>query len=420
VLLVALAFIALFSPVTTFYFIPFTQNFATISIFGFNPTKIGVLVWAVVLFFKIPKLNFKGAQCLLILAPFLLWRAVVGREFAFTGFDENYFKAVLYALITCQAVNESKGQYFKLLIGLSLGCMTIFFPFILSSMGLPIQLHSAGGAREGIARIGSVAQDAIGIIWFSSLLSLSTILGVYITYNIYRFENFLTRFKSLITIFMILVILPVISSLMSFGAIAVFILLLCVYLFSLIVLKERKLFAKIVVSLCVVLIAVILFTDVDDKLKGLSTYYLKNVEQGYYLGTRTQGWAHSIESILQHPVLGHKFYSLMDMSEKNYNLDYPAHNIFLDVAKLYGCFGLLLYLLFFFFPVFLMLKAKNFLLLYPFFQNYMMFFLFFFILPFPFYKVFWAFWMFSCIVGLRMKSFHPDYHTKYSRLRAVE
>jgi O-antigen ligase len=279
---------------------------------------------------------------------------------------------------------------------------------VLKSVGIPVELLSAGGARSDIARAGSVGQDAVGIIWFSSLLALSTILGMYITYSSYDFSNFLTKYKSFIIILLIAVILPVISSLMSFGAIAGFLILVAIYMFFLLVFREGKLFAKLIFFLGLGLLATILFTDAGYKISGLYKYYVQDVEQGDYLGTRTQGWSHSLNSILQHPILGGKFHGLMDRSTENYKLEYLSHNIFLDVGKLYGIFGLLMYIIFFFFPVFLMLRAKHFILLYPFFQNHLMFFLFFMTLPFPFYKVFWGFWMFSCLVALRMQHIQAD------------
>jgi hypothetical protein len=138
-----LAAMCYLSPVTGFLFIACSQYLPFPEEASLNPTQLGFLVWLPIVLFRYSRVRLTGLWRLWPVLPCLTWYMFMTGEKLYLP-ENNYFKALCYAVIACQLTNEARGQHLKCLFGLCLGAVLIMSAYWANQAGLPVELSDWG------------------------------------------------------------------------------------------------------------------------------------------------------------------------------------------------------------------------------------------------------------------------------------
>ena len=413
-LLVALALISWTTPITAFFFIACCQTLPFPAESALNPTTIGFIVWPVVALMTSKRIIVRRFSVLGILAPFLVWYAVVGGETeALFSIRSEFLKAGLYALIACHYANAAAGRYLKCLLGLAAGACTVMFAFWAYTAGLPVELAVYSGAMErgGFERIGSARVDSV-MVWPPLLFGTFSIIGIAATMlnvNPKTGSAGLMRWVALAIFFLSI---PPLLSTMTTGAYFGFLLMLIAGVIAVkrsmrgrrLTLNEKHRLVKfgmVPVSLCIIVISLNLF-ETRDRVNGLLLYYSEAREESSMAASRTEVWRYSLRTISRYPIFGVGTHRLMEEIPPGYRARgfYNSHNVFLDYGRSTGVMGMGLIAIFFFYPIRALAKQGRHDLYLPFYLAYFSMFIFWMVLSYIFYKVFWALWILMAMTSL--------------------
>jgi hypothetical protein len=175
-LTVSLAATCYLSPVTGFLFIACSQYLPFPEEASMNPSQIGFLVWLPVILFRYSRICLTGLRRLWPVLPCLAWHMLMTGEKIYLP-DNNYFRALCYAVIACQLTNEARGQYLKCLFGLCLGAILIMSAYWADHAGFHVELSDWGDSREGISRMGGTRADSV-MVWPALLIGIAGLIGL--------------------------------------------------------------------------------------------------------------------------------------------------------------------------------------------------------------------------------------------------
>ncbi len=387
------------SPFTAFYYIAFSQHFPEFVGTSLNMAQIGVIAWVVVLPFQ--KQSFKGARNLFILLPLLFWILLASGTSPVSFALGYYENSIIYALIACQQLNLSKGRYFYCLLGLSLGALAISAGFWLKHLGFPVILSNWGSLRGGMMRVGGVGTDAV-MVWPAVLMGLAGIMGISINYTKLNPKFRMSVFLRWGVLIALLLCVPVLFVTVTNAAYAGLALLMSSYLFMLYRSGLLKRLVPLLAVLCVIFLMMFSFNifRIGDALRATNEGYEAS---GGGVGTRGDVWRYSIKTIEKFPFLGVRGNNAIEVSPPEYahlqQGTWLSHNVFLDYGRAFGIPTILLYITFYYFPLWKMYRSKTIITSAPFLLWYFIVTIFLFVLSFGGYKTIWAFWMITAMFG---------------------
>ena len=420
-LIILLAAICFCSPFTGFFFIgccsvlPFDDPMARENIlasgFGANtaanlgpsPAKIGILVWLVVTIIRYQRYSLKGVSNLWPVLPWLVLIMIITQEFVFTP-NSEYMKALMYSLMACQLANEAKGEYLKALMGLSLGALIMMVAYWGVTVGLPIEISTYGAARGGIERIGSVRADSV-MVWPAILMGLSGILGLSLVLGSRLNPIRTSRWFFILAGGLFVAAIPPMVGTMTHGAYAGMGMLVVGAIAGILyMIKSGKLTGKqtALIGIGTAIVAGIVLwifatnaLDLKTRSVGLFENYESQSADMGMAASRTGVWYDSINTIMEHPLVGIKGSGAKETITTEYAKAgyYLSHNVFLDYGRAIGIPGMLLVMLFFFYPAIKVFQCRNPGRFIPFVMMHFAMFIFWVSLSFQFYKTFWGFWM---------------------------
>jgi O-antigen ligase len=408
-LIYALPGVSYLSPLTSFFFFACSQFVPFPAGSPHNPAQAGVLVWLPVVLLNYHRINLRGWWQMWPVLPWLVWLAILtGQKIYLPGSD--YVKALTYALMACQMVNESRGQYLKCLLGLCFGALLVMTAYWASELGLPVEVNDWGGDREGFARLGSVRADAV-MVWPALLIGLSGLFGTQIAFASRNSPINSPRWLTWGTLALTVASLPPLVSTMSHGAFAGFALVILAVVWALWLAGKGGAFSNPRFRLLLrgiaggIAVAVLLFAldafQLRTKVVSLGTYYQSTASSTGAAASRTGVWHDSINTILKYPLLGIAITGDQEEITSEYaeQGSYLSHNIFLDIGRALGIPGMLFLAFFFFYPALSMLRSRNYIRYLPFLLVHFALLIFWMSLSFTFYKTFWVFWMLATRAG---------------------
>jgi hypothetical protein len=399
-LIALLAMLCWLSPFTGFFFIACAQSLPYPEGAAFNPAQIGALTWLPVALVRYRRINLRGLTALWIFIPFLLWFAVLKWENVFHPRSE-YFKAVIYAVIACQLLNEAKGRYLKCFLGLCIGALMVTNAYWGAMFGLPIELSTWGGYREGFARLGGARADSI-MVWPPTLMGTYGIVGIAFAMAVRNIPRQTTVFLRL-SAFLFLYSIPPLIATMSNAAYLGWSLMGLWLVGLLLHLKHRKLLPShvrrgmvAILFTLILLVGIVYILDVlqvRSRMEALKKNYDEQRRTEGVAASRTGVWYYSFKTITAHPFSGRAFATEPEEGPPGYPQGYFSHNVFLDYGRHAGIPGMILLAWFFFAPFSRLWKRRLFTRYMGFYLAYFAMFLFWMVLSFQFYKTFWALWM---------------------------
>jgi hypothetical protein len=398
------------SPVSGFLFIACSQYLPFPEEAPLNPSQIGFLVWLPVVLFRYSRVRLTGLWRLWPALPCLSWYMLMTGEKLYSP-ENNYFKALCYAVIACQSTNEARGQYLKCLFGLCLGAVLIMSAYWAYQAGLPVELNDWGNSREGIARTGGTRADSV-MVWPALLIGVAGLIGLQLTLGLSRTPRRSPFWLTWLTAIVCIGTFPVLVSTMTYGAVLGFLLLSVgilaafVRIFRAGWVGERLLLQSLTLLVAAVALASVGFTNdffgLRTKVEALHDHYKEEaVEKGTF-GSRNDVWTYSIRTILKYPVFGvSKSHEPEEIApEYSDNPEgYVSHNVFLDYGRYCGIPGIILLAFFFFFPAAKMALSDQWACYIPFLLTYLAIFIFWMSLSYIHYKTFWAFWILAAIAA---------------------
>jgi O-antigen ligase len=416
-LLVILAGVCCLSPVTGFFFIgacsvlPFgdaatNEILRTVGItgeenLGPSPAKIGIIVWFFVTLVRYRRFSLRGITGLWPVLPWLIWFAVLTGEAIWMPQSE-YVKALMYCVMACQLANESKGQFLKCLLGLSLGTLVVMVAYWAATVGLPIEISNYGAEREGIQRIGSVRADAV-MVWPALLMGVAGLLGIQIALATRPHLQSSPRWLTYGSLLLVTATLPPMVSTMTHGAYASYVLLVGAVVWAMWVagnagaFSSRRFKSLLTGFALMVLIVVGLFAfnafQMRTKMLSLAQYYEETSQEVGAAASRTGVWHDSIHTIMTYPLFGIRVTGEQEEVTSGTEGYYLSHNVFMDYGRMVGIPGMLLLAFFFFWPAVKMWQSGNRIRYLPFLLVHFAMLIFWMSLSFQFYKTFWALWM---------------------------
>ena len=416
-LLFVLPIVAFCSPVTGFFFISANQYLPFPPTAILNPAQIGAFLWLPMVLVRYRRLLLSGMGQIWPLILLLTWRYLCRGP----SDEVEFLKDFVYFLMGIQLAHEARGGHVKCLFGLCLGSLLVTSAYWAATLGLPVEMLDWGGSREGFARMGGVRADSV-IAWPPILVGVSGILGMLLAVSLrecqIRPPNW---FKPLGCMFFIASLPPLVATI-CLVAFAGFV---CVVLaFALAFARaqaagafSRRTANRIVggafakrppgspSSLCRGRVP-----DADEDRVAWEVSMRGKAKRkalrppGLWSGKR-------LSSRSTHPIIG----GFAANDEPEILREFSAHNIFLDFGRGGGIAGLLLSVLFFFWPLIRAWPLRETKHL-PFLLVYFAFFIFWMTLPFAGYKSFWGFW------GLMIVAFPPqpkNYGPRPSSRKAV-
>lgn len=400
-LIILMACMCWLSPITGLFYIACAQSLPFPTGAPLNPAQVGVLTWIPVALFRYRGLRFRGLKYLLVYLPYILWLDVLWEENLF-GMNSEHMKALAYAVIACQLVNECGGRFLKCLLGLCLGALMVTNAYWGAVLGLPIQLSDWGGSRQEFARLGGARADSI-MVWPPTLMAAFGVIGVAFS-TLTRRDGGGGRGVKWLAAAVFLLTLPPLITTMSNAAYLGWTLMMSWMVVLVLTLKRRGLVSTSVsrrIGAGVIAVAMVVgmcyhadVLQVRSRLEALRKTYEEQSEEFGFAASRTQVWWASIQSIARHPLTGRAFALDAEDTLAGYEASgFFSHNVFLDAGRLGGVLGTTMLLGFFFFPSVRLwrLGAHDRYMGFYLFQAVL--FLFWMVLSFPFYKTFWAFWM---------------------------
>jgi O-antigen ligase len=401
--------ISYFAPLTSFFFFACSQFLPFPADSPHNPAQAGVLVWLPVILLRYRRVNLRNLPQLWPVLPWLVWFALLTGQAIYLP-SSDYVKALVYSVMACQMVNESRGQYLKCLVGLCFGAILVMTAYWASELGLPVEVSDWGGDREGFARLGSVRADAV-MVWPALLIGLSGLLGTQIAFASRSSPTTSPAWLTYATLLLTVASLPPLVSTMSHGAFGGFALVLLAVIWAMMIAGKGGAFANprfqlllrgyaFGIALVVVLFAMDAF-QLRTKVLSLETYYKETSDKEGAAASRTGVWHDSIHTILKYPLFGIAVTGEQEEITSEYAEagGYLSHNIFLDFGRAIGIPGMLLLAFFFFCPAVTMWKSGDYIRYIPFLLTHFALLIFWMSLSFTFYKTFWAFWMLAAMVA---------------------
>jgi len=418
--------ISYLSPVSGYFFVATTQFLPYPEGARFNPAQIGVLIWLPVVLLRYHRLSLGKLWLLWPVLPWLVWFWALSQEPIYQP-DSEYMKALFYSVIACQLAGEARGQYLKCLLGLCLGALFVMAAYWCYQVGLPVQIQDWGGEREGFIRMGGVRADSV-MLWPTLLIGVSGLLGLQVSLASSRNARATPKWLSPLTAGLIVAALPPLVSTMSHGAYAGSVLVLGSFVWALWLAKKagafsnprfHKLINTVVLAVC--LVAVLFAVDafqLRSKVSSLARYYDETSQDTSAAASRTGVWHDSIHTIMKYPLLGIRVTGDQEEITSEYapQGSYLSHNVFLDFGRAIGIPGMLLLVLFFFWPAIKMWQSRNYIRYLPFLLVHFALLIFWMSLSFPFYKTFWAFWMLMAVAANQSQVRHVF---KQRHVRAV-
>jgi len=414
ILTYALPAISYLSPVTGFFFIACSQFVPFPQGSPHNPAQAGVLVWLPIILLRYRRLNLHEVWRLWPVVPCLLWFMVLTGEAIYFP-NSEYFKALVYSVIACQLVNESRGRYLKCLLGLCLGALLVMTAYWASQFGLPVEINDWGAEREGIARMGSVRADSV-MVWPALLLGISGLLGLQIAFASRRSPRPSPRWITYLTMALCVASLPALVATMCHGALAGLALVVAALIGAGFMAGKEGAFAnarfQILIKWSAAGIAVIIgffvfnAFDLRTKLLTLDDHFMNATEDLGVAASRTGVWHDSINTIMKYPVLGIRVTGDREEITSEYAPlgEYLSHNVFLDYGRAIGIPGMLLVAFFFFYPAVKMWRSDDRVRYLPFLLAHFAMFIFWMSLSYQFYKTFWGLWMLMAMVPTKARS----------------
>lgn len=409
VIIYLLPVVAYFSPMTSFFFFACSQFLPFPAGSPHNPAQSGVLVWLPVILICYHRVNLRGWWRLWPILPWVLWFVMLTGQPIYLP-NSDYVKSLIYALMACQMVNESKGQYLKLLLGLCFGALLVMTAYWASELGLPVEVSDWGGDREGFQRLGSVRADAV-MVWPALLIGLSGLLGAQIAFASRSSPTSSPKWLTYATLVLTLLSLPPLVSTMSHGAFAGFGLLLLAVVWAAWTAGKGGAFAnprfKIFLRGCAAgIVMVVLLFAVDafqlrSKVLSMGTYYKDTKASEGAAASRSGVWQDSINTILSYPLFGIEVTGDREVITSEYAEQgwYLSHNIFLDFGRATGIPGMAFVAFFFFYPALRIWKSGEHIRYLPFLLTHFALFIFWMSLSYTFYKTFWVFWMLATMAA---------------------
>ena len=427
-LIILMAVICFCSPFTGFFFIgccsvlPFGDAMAneiirtvglttTAAEVGPAPAKIGIYVWGIMTIVRYRRFSLKGWTELWPVLPWLVWYMILSGEFVFMPTSE-YVKALMFSLMACQLANEAKGEYLKCLMGLCLGALVVMVAYWGATAGLPIELSTYGGEREGIKRLGGVRADSV-MVWPAILMGLSGFIGLSLTLGSRINPTKAPRWFYLMAGLLFVAAIPPLVATMTHGAYAGMGLLLAGSVVGLLLMITSGILTGTQTTLIgigtafVVGIVLWLFStnalDMKTRSEALLQNYETQSEDEGLAASRTGVWTDSINTIMQHPLMGIKGSGSTEKITSEYSNTgyYLSHNVFLDYGRVLGIPGMLLLAFFFFYPAIKVFQSGNWIRFFPFLMVNFAMFIFWISLSFEFYKTFWGLWMLMVLAASR-------------------
>lgn len=425
-LIVVMASLCWLTPTTGFFYIACAQFLPFPEGSALNPAQIGVATWIVVTFARYRKMDLAGLGLLWPVLPWLVWYWLVTGEPIY-HFNSEYFKALTYSVIACQQVNASKGSYLKCLLGMCLGTLMATTAFWAYQLGLPVDLSTWGGEREGYARLGGVRADAV-MIWPPLLMGCFGTMGIALAAMVSgRFPEQIQRLK-ILTIVAFFISVPPLVATMTHGAYAGFAIMVIFVMLVYARMKRMRLIqrrssrlAPIILAMAAIL-AVIYMSNAfrtKDRIDALYHYFQRSVDEYGAAASRTDVWEFSLKTILHYPLLGVRFNNDVEDVPFQYASygEYLSHNVFLDYGRWTGIPGISSVLFFFFYPLVRLWRRTDNWRFMGFFLFHFALLIFWMSLSFQFYKTFWGFWMLAAMVAEREPVALPYRGAKSFRLQ---
>lgn len=409
-LIIIMSALCWLTPVTGFFYIACAQFLPFPEGAAYNPAQIGVATWIVVTFVKYRKMDLRGFGQLWPVVPWLLWYWLVTGENIW-HFNSEYFKALTYSVIACQQVNAARGNYLKCLLGMCLGTLMATTAFWAYQLGLPVDLSTWGGEREGYARLGGVRADAV-MIWPPLLMGCFGTMGVALSAMVSgRFPKQIHWLK-ILTVAAFFISVPPLVATMTHGAYAGFALMSIFVALVYMRMKRLRLIRKqgsglmpIVVTLVSVFVLIYLTNafKTRERIDALYHYFQYSVEEYGGAASRTDVWEYSLKTIIKHPLVGIRFNDdPEDIPAEYFEFGgYLSHNVFLDYGRWTGIPGISAVIFFFLYPLLRLWRRSDNWRFMGFFLFHFALLIFWMSLSFQFYKTFWGFWMLAALVAAR-------------------
>jgi len=401
--------VSYFSPMTSFFFFACSQFLPFPAGSPHNPAQAGVLVWLPVVLLCYHRVDLRNWWRLWPVLPWLVWFAVLTGESIYLP-DSDYFKCLVYCLMACQMVNESRGKYLKCLVGLCFGALLVMTAYWASELGLPVEVSDWGGVRDGFQRLGSVRADAV-MVWPALLIGLSGLLGAQIAFASRTSPTSSPKWLTYATLILFVLSLPPLVSTMSHGAFAGFAMLLVAVGWAFWTAGKGGALAnprfKLLLHGCAAGLAAVIFLFAIDafqlrtKVLSLGTYYKSTSEKEGAAASRSGVWHDSINTILSYPLFGIRVTGDREVITSEYAQagSYLSHDVFLDYGRAIGIPGMLMLVFFFFNPAWRMWRSGEHIRYLPFLLTHFALLIFWMSLSFQFYKTFWVFWMLAAMAA---------------------
>lgn len=434
-LLALMALTAFASPVSGMFFIAAAQYLPIADEAAFNPAQVGVMAWMIISLIRFHKLRFPAIRSLLWLVPWFAWSMIVTLDVSLLKPLGGPMKAVIYAIIACSLIGQSKGRYLKCMWGLSLGAIFVTIAYWAYTVGLPVTLSEWGGERAGLARLGGVRADSV-MVWPPILIGMGGMVGILLATWSRHARTPLPSGPKWIAIISILVSIPPLFATMTHGAYAG---LACMIIVSLCLAghawrcgdfgeRGRKTLIGMITGFILIATVAMQFDlfGMSSRTQMLGKYYQEVSEKRGLTASRGDVWEVAIRTISKHPVFG----VIASGEKEEIPLEYAAtgeylsHNVFLDVGRNAGIPGMILCMVFLLMPVYILLRNGSLIIYAPFLLSFVAVVIFWMTLSFPWYKTSWAVWMMLAVVCQNMIEARVDMPRKKrlpnSRLRETD
>ncbi len=409
-LIVVMSSLCWLTPTTGFFYIACAQFLPFPEGTAFNPAQIGVATWIGVTFLRYRRIDLTGISLLWPVLPWLIWHWLVTGEPIY-HFNSEYSKALAYSVIACQQVNVSKGSYLKCLLGMSLGTLMAAAAFWAFQLGLPVDLSTWGGEREGYARLGGVRADAV-MIWPPLLMGCFSMLGIALSAMVSgRYERQIHWLKIAAVAAFFIAIPPLVATMThgayaGFALMAIFVVLVYNRMKRMRLIQKRKSSLTPIVLSMIAILSVVYLTNAfktRDRVDALYHYFQESVDEYGAAASRTDVWEYSLKTIVKHPLLGVKFNDDVEDIPPEYFVygGYLSHNVFLDYGRWTGIPGISAVIFFFFYPLVRLWRRSDNWRFMGFYLFHFALLIFWMSLSFQFYKTFWGYWMLAAMVADR-------------------
>lgn len=370
----------------------------------FTTVKVLFIAWAIHFSFRMRRFNFNYAIPFLKLISlyyiyFIFATIIKGYEWVF---GNPLDLAILVGIMGATFIGQAKGRYRLALLSILLGAVPAIFGYWLLNLGIPFEgiiyeEHAKGAIGIGFGR-SDTNNAALNIALATAglaALCLSPLENKYITWEKYPFIG-------LLGILVLLLGIPALAGTMSRGGIinfslSLFITLVFLFVFSLRakgVLKRS--YKKTIVLIILTFILLFLFfakTDVIERLELAQQYSLTQSKYSFWL-SRGDVWTSALGIVLSQPFLGETFETKIYLSQ--YGYEWASHNVFLDAGRGSGLIGMILYAVFFFYPLWKLIK-KGIDYSFPFIITYFSVFITFMTLSVVNHKTFFLLWSLNVI-----------------------